>query len=290
MTKLNKKTDCAIIYILGQSNAHAHCQAMAEEDIIKEPMKNVWKLDTADNQSFDLKEAKWSGFTSYDYNLGETQNCTYSMASFLAKKWQKRIDDGENLPDLHIVQISIGGQMIIGGMWEPHYSRTNALTPGTYDVCEIALYELTMYLLPIIHKSLAVKYENVQSLGVHWIGSEGDTYPGAYDKPNFHEIYYNFFTSIVDRTGFETPLYLYKIVREKNLLKKNESTEGIAAVNAEYEKLCGLIDNCSIVDPRKAPFYDSTKEDDGIFSPDLSHYHKFTQEWFADRFLGEILA
>lgn len=288
MTKLDKNADCAIIYIFGQSNAHAHCQKMEDNDVIKEPMKNVWKLDTADNQSFDLKEAKWSGFTSYDYNLGETQNCTYSMASFLAKKWQARIDAGENLPDLHIVQMSIGGQMIIGGMWQPHYSHVNALTPGTYDICEIALYELSTYLLPIINKSLS-KYKNVQSLGLHWIGSEGDTYPGTYDRPDFHDIYYNFFTSLIDKTGFDTPLYLYKVVREKNLLKKNESIAGIQGLTAEYEKLCGLINNCCIVDPRKAPFYDATKEDDGLFSPDLSHYHKYTQEWFADRLIEEIL-
>ena len=277
--------ECAVVYIMGQSNAHAHCQVMAEEDIIKEPMKNVWKLDTKDNQSYDVKNVKWSGFTSYDYNLGETQNCTYSMASFLAKKWQKRIDDGEALPDLHIVQISIGGQMIVGGMWEPNYSRAYAMRPGTWEVCEIALYEWSMFILPLIAKDLKERFDIVHSLGLNWIGGEGDTYPGSYDRKYFKELYEKVFRGLIEATGFDTPLYLYDIVRKKHMEQKNMSTEGIDAVNAEYRELQKIIPNCHIVNPHDAPNYHPSRLDDGLFMGDLSHYIKTTQEWFADNFL-----
>lgn len=289
MKKLDKNTDCAVVYVLGQSNAHAHCQAMKEEDIISDPLKNVHTLCTEHNQSFDVKDLVWSNFTSYGYNLGETQDCTYSFASYLAKNWQKRIDDGEKLPDLYIVQMSIGGQMIIGGMWDPNYPKPRVLTSGTYVVCEIALYNLAMHILPLVHEDLSKRFKHPQSIGIHWIGSEGDTSPGAYDRPDFHDIYYNFFKNIVDATGFESPLYLYKIVREKKFTSNGESVEGIKAVNNEFKVLTELIDNCEIVDPKQADFYDPSMLTDNIFSDDLSHYDKRTQEWFAKNFMKQIL-
>lgn len=288
MKMLDKNADCAVVYILGQSNAHAHCQDMKKEDIISVPLKNVHTLCTEHNQSFDVKELEWSNFTSYDYNLGETQNCTYSFASYLAKEWQDRIDSGEKLPDLYIVQMSIGGQMIIGGMWDPNYPLPRVLTPGTYVVCEIALYNLAMHIFPLVHEDLTKNFKSPQAIGIHWIGSEGDTFPGTYDRPDFHDIYYNFFKNIVDATHFEAPLYLYKVVREKKFTSNGESVEGITALNNEFKHLTELIPNCETVDPREADFYDPTMLTDNLFSPDLSHYDKRTQEWFAKSFMKKI--
>lgn len=289
MVMLEKNADCAIVYVLGQSNAHAHCQGMKDEDIISEPLKNVHTLRTEHNQSFDVKDLIWSNFTSYDYNLGETQNCTYSFASYLAKGWQKRIDNGEALPDLYIVQMSIGGQMIIGGMWDPNYPLPRVLTAGTYEVCEIALYNLAMHIFPLIHEDLSKTYKHPQAIGIHWIGSEGDTFPGTYDRPDFHDIYYNFFKNIVAATHFDAPLYLYKVVREKRFTSRGEPIDGIAELNNEFKRLTELIPHCEIVDPREADFYDPTMLTDNLFSPDLSHYDKRTQEWFAESFMKKII-
>ena len=93
----------------------------------------------------------------------------------------------------------------------------------------------------------------------------------------------------MDATGFESPLYLYKIVREKKFTSNGESVEGIKAVNNEFKVLTELIDNCEIVDPKQADFYDPSMLTDNIFSDDLSHYDKRTQEWFAKNFMKQIL-
>ena len=95
----------AVLFISGQSNAHAHGRFMAEEDRIVETMKNVFSLDRTPNRSFDITDVVWSGYTTAGKNLGESQDHTYTLASFVAKYWQKSIDEGEKLPDLYIVQI-----------------------------------------------------------------------------------------------------------------------------------------------------------------------------------------
>ena len=101
----------AVLFISGQSNAHAHGQLLKESDYIVNPLKNVFSLDRDPNQSFVITDVVWSGFTTQGKNLGETQDNTYSFAYFFAKLWQNAIDCGAmNLPDLYIVQVSVGSQ------------------------------------------------------------------------------------------------------------------------------------------------------------------------------------
>ena len=47
------------------------CVGSREEDIIKEPLQNVWGLNREPNQSFDTERLKFSRYTSYGMNLAE---------------------------------------------------------------------------------------------------------------------------------------------------------------------------------------------------------------------------
>ena len=100
----------AVFMIFGQSNATGHAMMMKEEDYISKPLKNVYGLNREPNQSFDIDRLEFSGYTSFGMNLAETQDNTYSVPNQLARAWQDKIDAGEELPDLYIVQISIGSQ------------------------------------------------------------------------------------------------------------------------------------------------------------------------------------
>jgi hypothetical protein len=97
----------AVFIMLGQSNAVGHGIPMEEKDIIKTPLNNVFGLSREYNQSFDNKELRWSGYTSFGMNLAEEQDNTYSVANCLATLWQNHINEGNknNLPDLYIIQI-----------------------------------------------------------------------------------------------------------------------------------------------------------------------------------------
>jgi len=84
--------DAAVFILLGQSNAVGHILPMRQEDKILEPMKNVFGLSRTLNQSFDNKELRWTGYTSFDMNLAESQDDTYSIANCLARIWQDAVD------------------------------------------------------------------------------------------------------------------------------------------------------------------------------------------------------
>lgn len=116
----------AVFVLLGQSNAVGHALPMCEKDRIIKPMKNVFGLSRKYNQSFDNLQLLWSGYTSFDMNLAEEQDNTYSVANCLARLWQDEINTGNrnNLPDLYIVHIAIGAQGITDGyMWSPNYEK-----------------------------------------------------------------------------------------------------------------------------------------------------------------------
>ena len=123
----------AIFMLFGQSNAVGHAMPMKEEDIIKEPLNNVWGLYREPNQSFDTEKLKFSHYTSFGMNLAETQDNTYSVANQLARLWQKEIDNGNEagLPDLYVIQIAIGSQGLYD-MW--NMNRPRKLIPGKLSV------------------------------------------------------------------------------------------------------------------------------------------------------------
>ena len=87
---MKRDTKAAVLFINGQSNATAHQQFLSEEDRILTPMKNVFGLDRNPNQSFDITDVTWSGWTSMGKNLGESQDHTASLAYFVAKNGKRR--------------------------------------------------------------------------------------------------------------------------------------------------------------------------------------------------------
>ena len=78
----------AVVFISGQSNAHAHGQKLTEEQQITEPLRNVFSLDRDPNQNYNLEKVVWSGFTTAGKNLGESQDHTASLGYHLANMWQ----------------------------------------------------------------------------------------------------------------------------------------------------------------------------------------------------------
>lgn len=132
-----KCTDAVVFMLFGQSNAVGHILPMRQEDKILKPLKNVFGLSRTWNQSFDNQELHWTGYTSFDMNLGESQDDTYSIANCLAKIWQDSIDAGAVLPDLHIIHIAIGAQGITEEfMWYP--DREKKLIPGPLGTVDIS--------------------------------------------------------------------------------------------------------------------------------------------------------
>ena len=279
-----QNADAAILYIMGQSNAHAHEQPLPEAERITVPLKNVHTLHCDENQSFDIDHVVWSGFTTAGYNLGETQDHTASLAYYTAKMWQAAIDSGEQLPDLYIVQISIGAQaMFIGrdgygtGMWS--MDKPKILKPGTLLEVDIALYPLAMHIIRLVRQDLENRFRAVFQLGLHWVGSTQDGAKGWEQIPDLQGAYDRFFDAIMGALGKDCPLAMY---RKESINSPNADPAAMAAVNAIFDRQCTRFPGAYLVSVSRSPLW---KDDDpylGVFSADNVHYHAGTQRWFAE--------
>ena len=279
-----QNADAAILYIMGQSNAHAHEQILPETERMNIPLKNVHTLHCDENQSFDIDHVVWSGFTTAGYNLGETQDHTASLAYFTAKTWQTAIDSGEQLPDLYIVQISIGAQALFfgrdgygAGMWS--MDKPKILKPGTLLEVDIALYPLARHILRLVQQDLTSRFAAPFQLGLHWIGSEEDTTKGWEQIPDLQGAYDRFFDTVMEAAGRDCPLALYRMECKRRI---TVNSDAMAAINAMFDRQRTRFPGAYLVSAADCPFYDPADRHFGIFAPDDVHYLAGTQKWFSD--------
>lgn len=273
----------AVVLIAGQSNAHAHAQTLPEGERILTPLQNVYALDRDPNQSFSIEKLVFSGFTTAGKNLGETQDHTASMAYYLAKIWQQAIDHGEPLPDLYIVQMSIGSQGIMNGMWNPELPKT--LIPGPLQSVNISLYPLAETIFPKLVPYFAENRLEPVFLGFHWIGSEQDV--RVSDRKDASTRYDRFFDGIASLIGAECPFYFYRLYMEGFCERHNIDPGMLYRLNALLDREYGRRKPSRLVDLKECPFYDETAENKGVFAADCGHYLAKTQQYFAEHFFAE---
>ena len=283
---VSTKSKAAVFVLLGQSNAVGHRVPMTEEDKIKEPLKNVYGLSRSLNQSFDHSELHWCGYTSYDMNLGEEQDDTYSVANCLAMLWQKEIDEGNanGLPDLYIVHIAIGAQGVTEDyMWNP--KRAKILKPGKLGTVDISLSPFTEHIFSLLDASFKKKDLTPDFLGIHWRGGEQDTIVmGDKLKKELKEIYQEMFDRFYRAIGYSVPTVLHYISNAQKSME-NDVTGGVLEnfhfVNNVFDELCEENKNMNIFDVRKAPFYLPDVRGNGILLDDIVHYTPRTNKWVA---------
>ncbi|MBE6611268.1 MAG: hypothetical protein E7632_02145 [Ruminococcaceae bacterium] len=279
------KNDAPILIVLGQSNAHAHGTRLPEAEIIRTPLKNVHGLSREYNQAYGLDDVTWSGFTTGGMNLGETQDDTCCLANVFAAKWQAAIDGGEELPDLYVIQISVGAQGVaqfeIHG-WNMWYAlREPILKPGPLGECNISLYPLATEILSLATMNLIAAGKSPRVIGLHWNQweTEVDTGSKALNdaKANYENLFWGLFTALgSDKSGKNVPLYLYRPLSEcynpRNTERMIDTIEGFRQVYAD----------CRILDLRESPLYNDTPKTHGIFADDGVHYTPEANRFFAD--------
>lgn len=277
----------AVLFISGQSNAHAHAQFLPEQDRITTPLKNVFALDRDPNQSFAITDVVWSGFTTQGKNLGETQDHTASFAYFFAKQWQSAIDGGAKLPDLYIVQISIGSQGILNGMW--NRDKEKVMQPGTLDTVNISLFPWAQQVNRLAMENLRRNGKNPVVIGWHWIGSEQDMQNQTYLQEDFQQRYDFFFDAILASIGQACPVFLYKINCKRFAARRELPLEKVDSVNQELQRQVARLPDAQMVDAAQCPLWDPEKEHNGIYAADDAHYLAQTQEWFAQTFYAQVM-
>ena len=289
--------DCQVFILLGQSQAVGHGIPMDEQDKIKTPLKNVFGLSRQSNQSFDLKELIWEGYTSHQMNLAEEQDHTYSLANCLATLWQKEIDDGADLPDLYIIHIAIGAEGVTDKyfpngesrkyMWNP--SCNKKLIPGKLGTVDISLYPFTLHILSLLKDSFRKLGKKYKILNLYWRGGENDIEtPVETLKAELKPIYEKILFGCCEAIGYQVPITLNRIVSFEAISKKEQSEEfakSLTYINTLFDELSRENENISIFDSRCAPFYKENESRNGLFVDDMVHYQPQVNWWNAQKII-----
>lgn len=280
--KFDKNT-APLLIVMGQSNAHAPGTHLPEDEMIHTPLKNVFGLSREYNQSLELSDVIWSGFESCGMNLGENQNDTCSLANLFAAKWQNAIDSGIELPDLYIIQISVGGQGIarfeVNGdnMWCPF--RELKFDPRTSSF-NISLYPLATEVLSLAMMNLINSGKHPKVIGLHWNQWEREAYTGSramHDAmANYENLFWGFFTALGgDKNGKNIPFYLYRPLSE---FYPAENAKKLSDI---FDNFTERFDDCHIIDLRNSPLWNDTPKTHGVFQADGVHYIGEAHRWFA---------
>lgn len=286
-----KKDKAAVFILLGQSNAVGHGTPMAEEDKIATPLKNVFGLHREQNQSFEMNKLTWSGYISSGMNLGETQDDTYSVANCLAAQWQARIDSGESLPDLYIVQIAIGAQGVMPRyMWYP--GREKQLIPGKLGTAKISLYSFTRHIFSLLSQSFREMGKEYEIIGLHWRGGENDaTVPAEEVRASLEEIYETLLAGFWEDLG-EVSVVLHRLAcpdRMNVLDPTGGFLKTMHYINRLFEKLEAKYPNVSIFDPRNAPQFVPDEPGNGLFIKDKVHFTPQVNAWVAGQIIKNFI-
>ncbi len=284
----------AVFIILGQSNAVGHGIPLKEEDIIREPLKNVYVLNRNNNQSYENKELFWSPFTSEGTNLAEEQDHTYSVPYCLARLWQNEIDAGNaaGLPDLYIIQIAIGAQGVTEEfMWYPY--REKKLIPGKLGTVDISLFPFAMHIFSLLDDSFRRMGKEYEIIGLHWRGGEEDTdVPEEVLKSTLEPIYHKIFDSFRD-VLHSSPVILHRMVmpdRMNDFDPTGKMLERMDYINGVFENLAAYYPEMEIFDMREAPHYLPDVRGNGIFIEDVVHYTPESNRWAARCILEQYTA
>lgn len=277
----------AVFILMGQSNATGHGIPMTPEDRIERPLKNVFGLHRDHNQSFDISELTWSGYTSCGMNLAETQDHTYSVANCLAARWQNAIDGGAALPDLYMIQIAIGAQGVREGyMWHP--DREPKLIPGKLGTVDISLHPFSMHIFSLLQESLG----EFEIIGLHWRGGEND----AYDEPEqMYGMVQPVYLRLLEdwsRVLNYPPVILHRIVAHERYTDRDPSgrrLESMHIINGIFDEMAERFANVSVFDVRACPEFIPDVRGNGIFKSDMVHFTPEVNAWVAEKILEEQL-
>lgn len=289
----NGKKSAAVFVLLGQSNASGHATPMRDEDKIKKPLKNVFGLSKAKNQSFEIKELSWEGYVSAGMNLGENLDDTYSLANCLAQAWQDEIDRGVELPDLHIVQIAVGSQGVGSPyMWYP--DKEKVLVPGTHRTSDIALYPFTKHILSLVSDSLDRLGKYPERVMLHWRGGEEDaSHKKEEIEVTIPALYKRIFSGLRKSLGLPCEITLHKFRYKERCYALDSSGEiyrSMLYINDLFDSLAEELDTTTCFDIGNAPFFEEETPHHGVYSEeDLIHYNERANRYVAEKIITEYL-
>jgi len=277
-----------VLFVFGQSNAHASGVVLPEEERITTPMKHVLTLPRAENQAYSPHPVVWRGYTSAGTNLGETQDHTACFPTEYARLWEDRAE-AERLPDLHIVRISIGAQGVTEGqMWHPLHPRR--MIPGPRGTADIALFPFSCDVIRRALDDLRSRGMEPVVLGLHWFGTEEETGVPVEKLDVLPVLHRVLIRGWREAAGCRVPVVLWKLRCTDRSASMGEDPRCIETINACFDTLSLTEADVCTADPRDCPAYDPGDYFNNGLYADGCHLSASTNRWMAKTALERELA
>ncbi|MBR4941284.1 MAG: hypothetical protein IKZ19_04730 [Clostridia bacterium] len=280
-----------LLVVLGQSNAVGHGIVLEKHEQIDVPLKNVFGLTWDDNTYPSQNAAVWRGFVTSGMNIGEATENFGSISNYLAPMWQAAVDSGCDLPDLYIVDISIGAQGVTKEyMWYP--GRKEKFRPGKLGEVDISLTPYSENILSRVAKyfdELGVK----PKIEIHWRGGENDYLVPKENLENvLLPIYREIFTRLWAALGQDADTVLHRIVCDTRALyfspEDGRCLVSMGYVNNTFEAMAREFENVTVFDATLIPGYTLSVEERGIFLNDMVHFTPEANKWVAKQIFDRL--
>lgn len=278
--------DAPVLIVLGQSNAVGPRVTDPADIATCRNMPNVVGLRRDVNRAAGLANATWGAYTCENTNLGDDAGAAgplYNTATSFAMRWQRAIDSGTDLPNLHVIHVAWSGQGItaesgVDNRWWPE-------RPGNSVE---SLHQLTVNTITNALRALHEQGKTPRILGLHWNQWESEALHMALDSAEHAEqAYREVLGAFVAPAGDAWfPIYLYR--PRSTALHLDQVTKGFT-VEAFESMAAAEGSRFRIMDPADATLPDGTALFDpavalnyGIYGGDGVHYTAAVQRWFAD--------
>lgn len=270
--------DMAFIVVMGQSNA------MGRHGLSPAVAPNVFVMPRGTRTL--------APYSNTNSNVVDTEGSDHANPlTSIAEEWQARIDGGEALPDLAIINISLGGRGVgktaADNPWNPDLINSAG---GTWPIAGLGVSATNHSLYALADEAIRAAVAEIEGNGnrpVHLA-----TIWNQWEKD-----------SQADQSAEEYPINIRRIRKmvDEALNIDNASfvcwnpTSLQAPVAGRRDHLsASIIDmvdsetNVYLLDPRQAPNYTGTGAQQGIFFDEI-HYLGEVQQWAAQQIVADIL-
>lgn len=272
-----------VLIVLGQSNAMGVDRMTNAADIQKcSTLTAVRGLDVARNRVAGAAAATWGPFSCSEMNLGSSEvSGVHNVANHMALRWQRAIDAGAPLPDLHIIQVSRGSQGFLATDAPDDRWRIDRDPSNVESLHPLALNTISNAL-----RQLQVEGKVPRIVGMHWNQWEQESLKSS--ATSVQQIQTAFEGVLrplrIIAGGGDFPIFLYRprATVSPNPTSTQHIITAITNLTSQAEpNPFELIDAANAVNSAGTPLFAAGAPSNyGIFS-DSWHYLPAVQMWFA---------
>lgn len=290
MERYDLAIDAPVLVLFGQSNALGSGALMsspadqADLDACR-GMPNVKALRRDSNRVAGKTSAVWGAYTCGGTNLGEEygQGLAYNTVSAFALRWQRAINAGMKLPDLHVIHIAWSSQGVQEGD-----SPTDRWWMARDASSVESLHPFAVNTLANALQALRAQGKRPRIIGLHWNQWECEPYEQTVaSKEQIKEVYRNTVGAFRAVAGSVTfPIYFY---RPRSIVLNRGMTQQLIDALTELASEPGanafqLLDPAAATDTSGARIYNPGNSPNfGIFSGDGIHQNRAVQQWWAQK-------